>query len=97
MLIQCPNCQTTYKVSDEVLKGTTPAFRCSRCKHTFELEGDDSPRDLPEVTHLSEAAVAREVFRRRGAELPFAPKPERPTPTSSGPVIVNESIETRLG
>ena len=68
MLIQCPNCQTTYKVSDEVLKGTTPAFRCSRCKHTFELEANDAPRELPQVTHLSEAAGG-EVFRRRGAEL----------------------------
>jgi predicted Zn finger-like uncharacterized protein len=38
MLVQCPKCKTTYKVSDEVIKGTSPAFRCSRCKHTFELE-----------------------------------------------------------
>jgi predicted Zn finger-like uncharacterized protein len=38
MLVQCPKCRTTYKVSDEVIKGTSPAFRCSRCKHTFELE-----------------------------------------------------------
>ena len=38
MLVQCPKCRTTYKVSDEVVKGTSPAFRCSRCKHTFELE-----------------------------------------------------------
>ena len=42
MLIKCPNCKTTYKVSDEVLKGTTPVFRCSRCKHTFELQGQAS-------------------------------------------------------
>jgi len=38
MLVKCPKCKTTYKVSDEVVKGTTPAFRCSRCKHTFELQ-----------------------------------------------------------
>jgi predicted Zn finger-like uncharacterized protein len=38
MLVQCPQCKTTYKVADEVIKGTSPAFRCSRCKHTFELE-----------------------------------------------------------
>ncbi len=43
MLVQCPNCKTTYKVADEVLKGATPAFRCSRCRHTFELE--NVPRD----------------------------------------------------
>ena len=42
MLIQCPSCKTTYKVSDEVLKGTAPVFRCSRCKHTFELQGQQS-------------------------------------------------------
>ncbi len=40
MLVQCPRCSTTYKVSDEVIKGSAPAFRCSRCKHTFELEAD---------------------------------------------------------
>ncbi len=38
MLVQCPKCKTTYKVSDDVIKGTSPAFRCSRCKYTFELE-----------------------------------------------------------
>lgn len=38
MLVQCPKCKTTYKVSDEVMKGTSPAFRCSRCKHIFELQ-----------------------------------------------------------
>jgi predicted Zn finger-like uncharacterized protein len=38
MLIRCPSCKTTYKVSDELLRGTTPVFRCSRCKHTFEID-----------------------------------------------------------
>lgn len=38
MLVQCPKCKTTYKVSDDVVEGATPAFRCSRCKHTFELQ-----------------------------------------------------------
>jgi len=47
MLVKCPNCNTTYKVSDEVLKGTTPAFRCSRCKHTFELRDQGGDHDNP--------------------------------------------------
>jgi len=42
MLIKCPKCNTTYKVADEVLQGTTPTFRCSRCKHTFDLEGQNT-------------------------------------------------------
>jgi predicted Zn finger-like uncharacterized protein len=51
MLVQCPNCKTTYKVSDDVLKGAAPAFRCSRCRHTFELEAEN-PQDS-----TSESAV----------------------------------------
>jgi predicted Zn finger-like uncharacterized protein len=43
MLVRCPKCRTTYKVSDDLLKGSSPAFRCSRCKHTFELEAHSSP------------------------------------------------------
>jgi predicted Zn finger-like uncharacterized protein len=42
MLVQCPKCKTTYKVADEVVKGAAAAFRCSRCKHTFELETEDT-------------------------------------------------------
>lgn len=38
MIVRCPSCKTTYKVADELVNGTQPAFRCSRCKHTFELE-----------------------------------------------------------
>jgi predicted Zn finger-like uncharacterized protein len=91
MLIQCPNCQTTYKVSDEVLKGTTPAFRCSRCKHTFELEANDAQRELPQVTHPSEAAGGKSSEDAEPS-LPFAPKPE-PANADVEPVISNESSD----
>jgi predicted Zn finger-like uncharacterized protein len=47
MLVKCPSCATTYKVSDEILTGTTPAFRCSRCKHTFEGEPNASAEAVP--------------------------------------------------
>jgi predicted Zn finger-like uncharacterized protein len=64
MLVQCPKCKTTYKVSDDVVKGAAPSFRCSRCKHTFDLEAEpESPTD---VSHASagEAGNNRElVFR----------------------------------
>ncbi|HEY7216852.1 MAG TPA: zinc-ribbon domain-containing protein [Candidatus Binatia bacterium] len=49
MLIQCPNCRTTYRLSDEVITSATPAFRCSRCKHTFELGSGDTPPTDPRV------------------------------------------------
>jgi predicted Zn finger-like uncharacterized protein len=60
MLVSCPSCKTTYKVADEVLRGTSPAFRCSRCKHTFEFEN----------RHSLEEAVAR----ASSSELPSKEK-----------------------
>lgn len=39
MLVQCPNCQTTYKVPDTIVAGAVPTFRCSRCKHIFGAPG----------------------------------------------------------
>ena len=50
MLVQCPKCKTKYKVSDEVVKDATPAFRCSRCKHTFELETPEVPEPVVRET-----------------------------------------------
>ncbi len=66
MLVQCPKCKTTYKVSDEVIKGASPAFRCSRCKHTFELGATAS--SLDEESAPEEQAG---VKRRDERELSF--------------------------
>ncbi|MBM4296828.1 MAG: hypothetical protein FJ143_03720, partial [Deltaproteobacteria bacterium] len=94
MLVQCPNCKTTYKVSDEVLKGAAPAFRCSRCRHTFELEADEP---APTAGDIAAAAPAKQPPPAEDQELSFSfpPKevaepaavepsePEPPTPTSA--------------
>jgi len=69
MLVQCPSCRTTYKVADEVVKGAAPAFRCSRCKHTFELEGAESDPTPAVKPAASELAVAPEPQDR---ELSFS-------------------------
>jgi predicted Zn finger-like uncharacterized protein len=47
MLVQCPKCKTTYRVADDLLKGAAPAFRCSRCKHTFDLDWQEPIKPLP--------------------------------------------------
>lgn len=60
MLVQCPQCKTKYKVSDDVVKGAAPAFRCSRCKYTFELEPSELPEPSPEETPLPDADKAAE-------------------------------------
>lgn len=38
MRVTCPSCTTIYRIADDLLKGTKPTFRCSRCKHIFDLE-----------------------------------------------------------
>ena len=38
MIIRCPNCSTTYKVSGSVFDAPQPTFRCTRCKHVFMVQ-----------------------------------------------------------
>lgn len=53
MLVKCPSCTTTYRISDDLLKGTKPAFRCSRCKHIFDLEPPSAPSAIPPPAELA--------------------------------------------
>jgi len=96
MLVQCPNCKTTYKVSDEAVKGSSPSFRCSRCKHTFELDGgnlepelydlpdrDKTPQPDPEFT-FPPASDESNVKAPEQPELPeIEPKTNRTPPADT--------------
>ena len=68
MIVQCPKCKTSYKVADELFKGSTPAFRCSRCKHTFQLE---SPEPIPKPTVKSPARETQPAETHQAGELSF--------------------------
>lgn len=85
MLVRCPKCQTTYKISDDLLKGSAPAFRCSRCKHTFEFESDTGPG-------TSEAA-STDAGRDRELSLPFEPRLDTNLPDK---MAVREASASRL-
>jgi predicted Zn finger-like uncharacterized protein len=74
MLIQCPKCQTTYKASDDVLTGSAPVFRCSRCKHTFELEIKEQPESWAELSKARESGSAAPLADPE-LSLPFTPTP----------------------
>ncbi len=74
MLVQCPKCQTNYKVSDDVLSGAAPAFRCSRCKHTFELETDENREPTFDAFQFPETTDSPSPADEPG--LPFGAKPE---------------------
>ena len=79
MLVRCPKCRTTYKVSDELLKGSAPAFRCSRCKHTFELELHSTPDSESDPALPFEPAVSS-PSQDDELSLPFEPKAEPAVP-----------------
>jgi predicted Zn finger-like uncharacterized protein len=57
MIVRCPNCKTTYRVADEIVQGATPAFRCSRCKHVFDLDLVNTPEKRLEENRPGEKAV----------------------------------------
>jgi hypothetical protein len=54
------------------MKGTSPAFRCSRCKHTFELEAADAAQE----TSSEQSASTRQSRDEAELALPFAPEAE---------------------
>jgi len=92
MLIRCPKCQTTYKVSDEVMKGAAPAFRCSRCKHTFELDAAGvAARETDQEMASKESAPTGQSSEAE-LPLPFAPKAEAEK-IASEPAQVEEAAE----
>jgi predicted Zn finger-like uncharacterized protein len=72
MLVKCPSCATTYNVADEIVTGTTPAFRCSRCKHTFEFELKASSEAAPLPSDV-ESTIEGD---NEGRELPFVFGPD---------------------
>jgi predicted Zn finger-like uncharacterized protein len=92
MLVRCPNCQTTYKVSDNLVQRAGPTFRCSRCKHTFafgshsqskggESQHSDLPNQLP-VANDEERELSFSFPPREGAKNESSVPSSEPTPTS---------------
>lgn len=74
MLVQCPSCQTTYRVAEDVLKKSKPTFRCSRCKNIFSLGGRGAGRHEPPET--------RSARREDAGELSFSFPPREPDETA---------------
>jgi predicted Zn finger-like uncharacterized protein len=59
MIVRCPSCKTTYKVADQLVQETRPAFRCSRCKHTFELPLAETRKKSAHVVHAGESPAPK--------------------------------------
>src|SRR5947199_7715886 len=75
MLVKCPRCKTTYKVPDQLLEGSAPAFRCSRCKHTYHVEAHE-PAEEPTEEASSPEHAAPGPAEDQELSFPFARKAE---------------------
>jgi predicted Zn finger-like uncharacterized protein len=75
MIVRCPSCKTAYRVADEVVEGATPAFRCSRCKHVFDLDSADALEKAVEKAPSSQKIVPEP---EKEQELSFAFVPDKP-------------------
>jgi predicted Zn finger-like uncharacterized protein len=76
MLVQCPQCKTKYKVSDDIVADAAAAFRCSRCKHTFELEMPELSEPFNHEDPLSKTGMDEE--RELSFTFPAQEKKELP-------------------
>lgn len=94
MVVQCPSCETRYRVSDEVQTTANPTFRCSRCGHVFYLESeagsDEGPAAEDEEREPSFSFApqkAKEMPRKEPGPLEFPDDslPLRQEPTSLHP------------
>lgn len=43
MTVQCPRCQTQYRVPEARLAGAQPVFKCTRCDLVFKTEAESRP------------------------------------------------------
>ena len=73
MIVRCPSCKTTYKVAEDLVKDSNPAFRCSRCKYTFKLGSAETP-EKPVDEAQSGEKLSPQTRRERELSFTFSPK-----------------------
>jgi predicted Zn finger-like uncharacterized protein len=91
MIVQCPNCKTNYNVSDDLLKRVSPAFRCSRCKHTFQIKFPEPPHERVDPP----LPVAPQPAESNEPSFNFPPREQAQTPATEGPPVDIQRSESK--
>lgn len=86
MHVQCPSCKTTYRVSDSLITGGKPTFRCSRCKHVFVLESDRKSKPQRHIPASDRTSDDPEL------SLPFGSVEEKRSAASDSSAPVEEFV-----
>ena len=94
MLVQCPSCHTTYRLSDNLITAPNPTFRCSRCKHAFVLGLRTDAGPAPKTTVAPPSHAPKEEDRE--LNFPFPPREakertQEDTEESMAPRIAHET------
>jgi predicted Zn finger-like uncharacterized protein len=79
--IQCPSCQTRYRIDERVIPDEAPTFKCSRCGHVFTAE----PR-TPKASAAKPPSSKTVALRKR-------PQPRKPSPPEPEEVVPAEVAE----
>src|SRR5208337_3169142 len=90
--VQCPSCQTRYRIDESVLPPDSPTFKCSRCGHVFSGDprlarraplAKPRPAPPPPKTAPPQAAApsAPPPAPPPVAAEPVTPEIEEPTPS----------------
>lgn len=109
MIIRCPNCSTTYKVSGSVFDAPQPTFRCTRCKHVFMVQvrlqlTEETPPAAAEPSERQTAESSGADDPHESVDEPDAPPAEEtgeddvteddiPPPAADAPEPFPEAIE----
>lgn len=79
MVIQCPHCQTRFRLADEKIGPNGVSVRCSKCAQTFPVKRESS------APGGSEAEPTRPAPTPPPSPSPFAPPPTNPLASSPPP------------
>src|SRR5579875_3011339 len=76
--VQCPSCQTRYRIDESVLPQDSPTFKCSRCGHVFS--GDPRVKRTPAAPRPrpAPAAAGPSAPRQQNSPTSAAPPTDQP-------------------
>lgn len=97
MVTRCPQCQTSFRVTDEHLKIANGAVRCGSCLHVFQAKDHRVPDMPPAATsHTAASRAATTTTQRPAASASSIKSPPTPasapaSPTTSGKFQFDQS------
>ena len=100
MVIQCPECQTRFRLADDKIKADGIKVRCSRCRHIFAVP-PPAPEPPPQEEGVDFGAFNMESVPGPGETAEGADDREAPQPAAAAaespavPVVAAAAAEPR--